>query len=70
MKCVIKFSLDNAAFHTDPYYNAKQKKATLDFSEIGRVISEVGQRIGNGWDSGSISDHNGNTVGEFSIKGR
>ena len=35
-----------------------------------RVISEVGQRIGNGFDYGSISDYNENTVGEFSVTGR
>ena len=38
--------------------------------KIWRVISEVGQRIGNGFDYGSISDYNGNTVGEFSVTGR
>ena len=32
-----------------------------------RVISEVGQRIGNVFDYGSISDYNENTVGEFSV---
>ena len=35
-----------------------------------RVISEVGQRIGNVFDYGSISDYNENTVGEFSVTGR
>ena len=35
--------------------------------KIWRVISEVGQRIGNGFDYGSISDYNENTVGEFSV---
>ena len=35
-----------------------------------RVVSEVGQRIGNGFDYGSISDYNGNTVGGFSVTGR
>ena len=34
-----------------------------------RVVSEVGQRIGNGFDYGSISDYNENIVGEFSVTG-
>ena len=35
-----------------------------------RFISEVGRRIGNVFDCGSISDYNENTVGEFSVTGR
>ena len=35
--------------------------------KIWRVISEVGQRSGNGFDYGSMCDYNENTVGEFSV---
>ena len=70
MKCVVKFSIDNAAFHLEPYDNSKQKKETLDLGEVGRIVSNVGNDISGGCRKGRITDANGNTVGEFCISGR
>ena len=70
MRCKIEFELDNAAFHWKGYYNSREKKETLNFPEVGRVVCEVGSKIANGKTFGSITDANGNSVGFFNITGR
>ena len=70
MKCKIEFELDNAAFHWKGYCNSREKKETLDLSEVGRVVCEVGSKIANGKTFGSIADANDNSVGFFNIIGR
>lgn len=71
MKCLIKFSLDNAAFHWKGYSTPKENRETLDVVEIGRVIQDIGKKIANGHPLiDTIHDANGNRVGEYKIYGR
>ena len=70
MKFVMEFDVDNAFFHSEPYYNSKQKKETLDLPEVGRVVCGIGNKIANGQMFGSVMDANGNSVGFFNIIGR
>ena len=69
MKCKIVFELDNAAFHRKGYCNSREKKETLDLTEVGYVVCGVGNKIANGQMFGSIMDANGNSVGSFRIVG-
>ena len=70
MKCKIVFELDNAAFHWKGYCNSREKKETLNLTEVGYAVCGVGNKIANGQMSGSIMDANGNIVGSFGIMGR
>ena len=71
MKFVMEFEVDNAFFHSGPYYNGKQKKATLDMNAVGMLVADYGRTIAfTGEWSGKIMEGNGNSVGEFSITGR
>ena len=45
MKFVMEFEVDNAFFHSEPYYNGKQKKATLDMSAVGMLVADYGRRL-------------------------
>ena len=71
MKFVMEFDVDNAFFHSEPYYNSKQKKETLDMRALGRLVADYGYAIacGGEW-SGDITEGNGNSVGFWKIKGR
>ena len=71
MKFVMEFDVDNAFFHSEPYYNSKQKKETLDMCALGRLVADYGYAIacGGKW-SGEIMEGNGNSVGFWKIKGR
>ena len=70
MKCKIEFELDNAAFHRKGYCNSREKKETLNLTEVGYVVCGVGNKISNGHMFGSIMDANGNSVVSFRIVGR
>ena len=70
MRCKIEFELDNAAFHRSGYCNSREKKETLNLTEVGYVVCEVGSKIADGKTFGSITDANGNSVGFFNIIGR
>ena len=55
MKFVMEFDVDNAFFHSEPYYNSKQEKETLDMRALGRLVADYGHEIacGGEW-SGKI----------------
>ena len=71
MKFVMEFEVDSAFFHSEPYYNSKQKKETLDMRALGRLVADYGYEIacGGKW-SGEIMEGNGNSVGSWRIKGK
>lgn len=48
-------TMDNAAFEEEP------------LTELGRILFEMGVRIGNGHRDGDLLDVNGNQVGEWRI---
>lgn len=56
MEFKLTFDMNNAAF-------ADQ----LHHSEAARIIDEVAKRVRAGHESGTVSDVNGNKVGEFAI---
>lgn len=71
MKFVMEFYVDNAFFHSEPYYNGKQKKTALDMSAVGMLVADYGRTIAcTGEWSGKIMEGNGNSVGSWRIKGR
>ena len=70
MKFVMEFDVDNAFFHSEPYYNSKQKKETLNLTEVGYVVCGIGNKIANGQMFGSVMDANGNGVWLFNMIGR
>ena len=71
MKFMMEFEVDNAFFHSEPYHNGKQKKATLDMNAVGMLVSDYGRTIAcTGEWSGKIMEGNGNSVGCWRIKGR
>ena len=70
MKCKIVFELDNAAFHRKGYCNSREKKETLNLTEVGYAVCGIGNQIANGKMFGSVVDANGNIVGFFNITGR
>lgn len=51
----LKFDTDNAAFDDG-----------ADSAEIARILSEVSQRVEQGWLSSLIMDANGNVIGSWS----
>ena len=71
MKFVMEFEVDGAFFHSEPYYNRKQKKETLDLRALGRLVADYGHEIACGGKcSGEIMEGNGNSVGYWRIKGK
>ena len=71
MKFVMEFEVDNAFFHSEPYYNGKQEKATLDMNAVGMLVAYYGRTIARtGEWSGDIMEGNGNSVGFWKIKVR
>ena len=71
MKFVMEFEVDNAFFHSGPYYNGKQKKETLDMGAVGMLVADYGRKIVYAGElSGKIIEGNGNSVGSWRIKGR
>lgn len=69
MKFVMEFEVDNAFFHSEPYYNRKQKKTTLNMSAVGMLVADYGRTIAcTGEWSGKIMEGNGNSVGCWRIK--
>ena len=71
MRFVMEFEVDNAFFHSDPYHNCKQKKATLDMNAVGMLVADYGRTIAcTGKWSGKIMEGNGNSVGFWRSKGR
>ena len=67
----VKASTPCYANGSEPYYNSKQKKETLDMRALGRLVADYGHEIacGGEW-SGEITEGNGNSVGFWKIKGR
>lgn len=57
MKAHITITMDNAAF---------DEPAT----ELARILRVLAKRVEFGYDSVTLKDHNGNTVGCFVIKGK
>ena len=71
MKFVMEFEVDNAFFHSGPYYNGKQKKATLDMGAVGMLVAHYGRKTAfTGEWSGNIMEGNANSVGSWRIKGK
>jgi len=52
----LKFSTDNDAFQG---YNKEY--------EITRILTEITEKVQNGYTEGKIRDINGNTIGEWSM---
>lgn len=50
----LSFDTANAAFDYEPA------------SEVARILRDIAQRVEAGADCGTIRDHNGNTIGNWS----
>ena len=54
----IKIQCDNAAFDDD--YR----------TELARILKDIATKLEGGRDGGYVQDSNGNTVGNYALKGR